>query len=340
MFKDRTVFVIGAGASAELGLPVGTQLAKIISELMRFEFHIGSADKGDEKILGAWRQHFNNENEKLNEHLRAARRISDGILLAQSIDRFLDIHAEDEEAIFCGKTAIVRSILEAEKSCSLYYSGDSNPRMIDFTRLNDAWLTPFFAQLIDRRQKSDLDNLFNGITIICFNYDRCIEHYLIHALQRAYAIPQDQAASIVSNLEIYHPYGTVGNLNSSQNGDAVEFGGELYGSQLIGAANSIRTFTEQVEDEKTLAKLKQAIMNAQSIVFLGFAYHLQNMEILKPAHRGNVQNIFGTALGISDHGAKETETRLKSLTALRSNMIEVNNSLKCKPFLEHYQLSL
>jgi len=339
LFKDKTVFVVGAGASAELGLPVGSQLAERISDLMRFEFDSIRPVKADTLILNAFQRYFSNTTD-LNRHFEAARRISDGILLAQSIDRFLNLHSDDEEAILCGKTAIVRAILEAEENSSIYYSADSNSRMIDFTRLNDAWLTPFFAQLIDGRQKSDIDNLFDGVTIISFNYDRCIEHYLIHALQKVYAISQDNAVSLVSKLEIYHPYGTVGDLYSSSNNGTTIFGGKLHGELLINAAKGIRTFTEQIEEEDTLSQIKRSIMLAKSIVFLGFAYHRQNIELLRPERQGNVQTIIGTAFGISEHGAKETARRLGSLTGNKSTMIEINNKLLCKPFLDYYQLSL
>jgi len=95
MFRRDTVFIVGAGASSEVGLPVGSKLATLISDLMRFEFDFGQMTKGDGEIFAAWDRHFL-DNDKLNEHMRAARRLSDGIFLVKSIDDFLHIHEHDE----------------------------------------------------------------------------------------------------------------------------------------------------------------------------------------------------------------------------------------------------
>ncbi len=80
MFRRDTVFIVGAGASSEVGLPVGSELATRISDLMRFEIEFGQMTKGDDEIFAAWAGHFQ-DIDKLNEHMLAARRISDGIFL-------------------------------------------------------------------------------------------------------------------------------------------------------------------------------------------------------------------------------------------------------------------
>lgn len=342
MYKDKTVFVVGAGASAELDLPVGSILAERISKLMRFEFDNlwGKPQVADEIILRAWQVHFENVPQRLNKHLEAARRISDGVLLAQSIDNFLDIHAEDKEAIFCGKSAIARAIIEAERKSKLYYDKSSNPRMIDFSKVTSTWLTPFFSKLIYGRKKSDVENIFDGITIICFNYDRCIEYYLLHSLQQAYAINPNEAAALLSKLKIYHPYGTVGSLPALGATKSIDYGDEIRGNQLIGAAEGIQTYTEQIEDEESLAEMKQAVMLARSLVFLGFAYHQQNMELLTPDRPSHVKQIFGTAYQMSNHGVSEIRNRLTAFASDNSVAIEIKNDLKCAALLDHYQISL
>ncbi|MBT5868651.1 MAG: hypothetical protein HOH38_07430 [Nitrospinaceae bacterium] len=341
MFKEKTVFVVGAGASSEYGLPVGIELANTIASLMRFEFDFGQLQEGDRKILNVLKHKFNNQNEPVNSHLQAARRISEGVTQTDSIDQYLYIHGDDEEAIFCGKAAVVRAILEAEKESNLYYDLTAHPQMIDFENLNNHWLKPFFTQLIAGRQKAHLNEIFRGITIICFNYDRCIEHYLIHALQKAYFIPPSEAAKLVSLLEIFYPYGKVGELKTDLNPNGVPFGADLNVDKFIQTVQGIRTYTEQVEDENSLVRIKRSITNANAIVFLGFAYHPQNMEILKPDNiKELTTNIFGTAYGISDHGTKEVANLTKTLTIGNIANIEINNKLKCEPFLKHFQLSL
>jgi hypothetical protein len=50
---------------------------------------------------------------------KAAWLIRDGIILANSIDDFLDVHQHDEEVVRYGKAAIVKCILEAERSSKI-----------------------------------------------------------------------------------------------------------------------------------------------------------------------------------------------------------------------------
>jgi hypothetical protein len=343
LFKEDTVFVVGAGASAEYGLPVGTDLAITIARLMRFEINCGHVQNGDPYIHRVFQYKSDRDPNIITEYQDTARRISEGITHAGSIDEYLDKHGNDEMAVFCGKAAIVKAILEAEKKSNLYYE-HSDPRMINFNKLKDHWMKPFFKQLTDRRRKSDLDQIFSGITIICFNYDRCIEHYLIHALQKLYSITPQEAARLVGFLEIYYPYGKVGKLKTvSGQSSGVAFGAELGLNEFIQTVQGIRTYTEQVEDEGSLTRIKLAITNAKAIVFLGFAYHSQNMELLGSAFdkRGQVNAIFGTAFKMSDHNAIEAGRLAKRLAAEGyPSTLEINNKLQCNTFLEHYQMSL
>jgi hypothetical protein len=342
LFKKDTVFVMGAGASAEFGLPVGIDLADTIARLMRFEINCGLVKNGDPFILNVLNNKSNCDNKAIKEHRDAARRISEGITHAGSIDQYLDMHGNDEMAVFCGKAAIVKAILEAEKESGLYYDSTQHPRMINFNKLQDHWMKPFFKQLTDRRRKSDLDQIFSGITIICFNYDRCIEHYLIHALQELYAISANEAAKLVELLEIYYPYGKVGKLKTELGQPGVAFGADLGINEFIQAVQGIRTYTEQVEDEGSLTRIKRAITNAKAIVFLGFAYHSQNMELLgsAPGQRGEANAIFGTAFGMSDHNAKVASDLAQKLTRGYTPMIEIDSNLKCGQLLKDYQMSL
>lgn len=69
--------------------------------------------------------------------------------------------------------------------------------------------------LFDGVRNSDVDNVGSNITIICFNYDRCIEMYLEHAIVNAFRdVPADRARQIVARINIIHPYGSLGNLKS------------------------------------------------------------------------------------------------------------------------------
>jgi hypothetical protein len=99
MFKRRTLFVVGAGASQEAGFPVGTKLAERIGEGLKI---IGdtmerTARFTDQELFSEVRRSLGQDPERrLNKYVEAAQIISQGITLANSIDDFLNIHGKNE----------------------------------------------------------------------------------------------------------------------------------------------------------------------------------------------------------------------------------------------------
>lgn len=339
MFRRNTVFIVGAGASSEVGLPVGSELATRISDLMRFEFDLGRMTKGDGEIYAAWNRHFP-DGDKLDEHLRAARRISDGIFLVKSIDNFLHIHEHDECLKFCGKTAIVRSILEAERTSKLFIDQADRSQTINIQDIDNTWYVEFAKMLTVGRRKEDLGDLFDEISIVCFNYDRCIQHFLIHALVLLYSIRQEEAEAVVSSLEIYHPYGTVGELQTNLNPQGTPFGDRVDGETLLRLSNGIRTFNEQVDDAETLNALKSNIADAETLVFLGFGYHEQNMELLQPAEKGRIQRAFGTARNISEFDCIQVRNKISNLGKREFQIMQIDKKLMCINLFQEFQMNL
>ena len=109
MFRRHTLFVVGAGASAELGLPVGSGLARQITEKMdiRFERGYEAIGSGDHRLYDQLvRLKGSNQ-----EWFGAATRIRNGLPFAQSIDDFLDQRRSDELINLYGKAAICQAIL-------------------------------------------------------------------------------------------------------------------------------------------------------------------------------------------------------------------------------------
>ena len=61
--------------------------------------------------------------------------------------------------------------------------------------------------------KENVSQIFDNVSFIVFNYDRCIEHFLLFVLQNAYGISDREAGKIlVEKLRIIHPYGVVGDI--------------------------------------------------------------------------------------------------------------------------------
>jgi hypothetical protein len=122
MFKPNTVFVVGAGASSEFGLPLGAGLtARIVSNLTvegaRGGWESHYRDRRAEQLL---RYRFKDNAEALNEAFNTGALITKGILHAQSIDAFIDMHADKPAVATLGKLQIALEILRAGKASDLF----------------------------------------------------------------------------------------------------------------------------------------------------------------------------------------------------------------------------
>jgi hypothetical protein len=298
MLPSKTVFVVGAGTSKEVGLPIGSELKGIIAKHLDFRFEMGykPVGTGDEEIFHALRGKFPTN---ANPHFDACAQICNGIPLATSIDDFIDAHRHDPLIAHCGKLAIARSILEAEANCKLHFSPGNIYNTIDFSRIENTWYTGFFQLLSQQVTKNNLQDIFKNITLINFNYDRCIEHFLVHSIAAYYQVPHKSANSIVSSLPMFRPYGSVGSY-FEESSTRLEFGSKHLPSfdSIVG---SLRTFTEQVDDKVQSKKIHSAINSAKTLVFLGSAFHPNNMALLGRVTDDQSQRvIYATRKGISN----------------------------------------
>lgn len=343
MLKSKTVFVLGAGASREVNLPVGGALRRIIYDKLDYRTDdLGHRDAkyGDTKLFD-WirRQH----GDKANNYFNACGRIRAGILTSASIDDFLDVHRDDGEMVECGKLAIAQAVLEAEKSSLLSYDTGNIYNTLDFSRLENTWYMGFFRLLHQGLSKANRQDIFKNSTVIAFNYDRCIEHFLAHALAAHYQIPRDEARGLAQQLPVYHPFGSVGELGSTP--DQVPFGlTEIREVRQI--TKSIKTYTEQITDELSLGKIRAAVRDASVVVFLGNAFHANNMTLITPLEPTPVRKrIFFTRLGVSDADLAVVKDMLIRLSGNTQKYVPSPNTDyyytgHCQKLFEEFQMSL
>jgi regulator of RNase E activity RraB len=343
----NTVFVIGAGASKEANLPTGYELKSKISQLLDIRFPNGyQQTSGDYVITTALRRLVQNPEGRsgdINPYLHEAWHIRDALPQAISIDNFIDAHRDNDKIALCGKLAIVRSILDAEKDSLLYFEKSRVDSNINFSRLEKTWYIPFFQLLTENCQKTELTERFKSITLIVFNYDRCIEHFIYYALQNYYRISGTDAAELVKNINIYHPYGDVGTLPWIDQSGAMEFGMEPNTNQLLELAQKIKTFTEGTDPNVSkIIEIRKRMGVADRVVFLGFAFHKLNMQLITPEllHDTNNSEVkcFATVSGISFNDREVIDEQIKELYR---GFIKVNmaNSY-CGDFFSEYWRSL
>jgi len=332
MFKRNTLFVVGAGASYEFGLPTGKTLTSIIKEKMdiRFEGYNKNIGAGDIDLYSNLTRQMQ---VNAKEFQQAGWLIRDGIGLAQSIDDFLDIHRMDQLVNHYGKAVIVKSILEAERKSSLYFSGPVKEDYFDPIKSANTWIGKFLSMLSRNVPKEVIHTLFDKVSFIVFNYDRCIEHFLLHALQKLYAISEKNASDIVQTLRIIHPYGDIG---------IAPFGAAR--ADYARLAGGISTYTEQITDADMVTTLQNEMDRAEAVVFLGFAYHDQNMKLIEPAGPMTSKPIFGTTFGMSAPDVEVTVRQLSSWFLEKdfkyTEKLIRTQPLTCADFFDHFAKSL
>lgn len=346
MFNNRTLLVVGAGASNECNLPTGLELRTQIARLLDIRFPNGYEMKsGDALICDALRLFVQNQGSRdINPYLHAGWQIRDAMPQAISIDNFIDSHQSDKRLELCGKLGIVRSILEAEARSSLYVDRRTATRHPNYSNLGDTWYAAFMQLLTQNCRIEQLPERLAKITFVIFNYDRCVEHFLFHGIQNYYGIDEAAAADALKSLSIFHPYGSVGPLPWQRFGSGVEFGGDPSTGQLLELAGGIKTFTEGTDPTASdIRAIREHFREATVLLFLGFAFHRMNLALLKPdAPHPSPTDVryFGTAAGMSNSDCELVREDLVGLASARPDLIALRNDLKCGAFFREYWRSL
>jgi len=287
----------------------------------------------------------------LKSYILAAQRIREGVIFSRSIDSFIDAHGDDKKIQLLGKLAIAKTILEREQHSALH-RGLPEVGFQDIPKINKSWFVILARGLNDGVRKSEIERVFEKVSFVVFNYDRCVEHFLYNALQGHYGVDQPTAQLLMRNLTILHPYGTIAELPWQARG-GIPFGFPANRQSLLMMAGRIKTYTEQLESEKTLSAIKQEIEDAEALVFLGFSYHELNLNVLDPGKECAAKNIFGSAVGISESNVDEIKEQIRRL--IRTNLTEnrmrggietieerlhIRSDLRCAGLLEEYSQKL
>lgn len=318
---------------------MGAELKGTIANKLDIQHQDGySLSKGDTRIVSAVLHLLQKEQRQdPNPHFNAGRAIAGAMGQAISIDNYLHAHATDSVVVQMGKLGIASSILEAEARSLLAIKPDRR-EPFSFSGTVDTWYNVFFQMLTEGVQRDDLGGIFSNVSFITFNYDRCIEHYLVHALSNYYRLPDSEAEELVRMLCIEHPYGQVGRLPWQIPHGSVSFGKSFHAQELPVIAEQIRTFTERVENDAMLARMHRLLIEAEVVVYLGFSYGDMNMELLSLDERGVQRSVFGTSFGLSAPNKTAIERDIVNSMGPERAVVESLElaDLKCADFLSAY----
>lgn len=324
-----------------MDLPIGKGLRADIASLLAFQFtDFNELRRGNRAIADVIQRRFASESRELFD---AASRICKGVGLVESIDDYINTHASDSFVSIVGKLAIARAILDSEKKSKLYFKRKNVNDTINFVGLDRTWYPGFYSFLQTGIQKSGLGAIFENVSVVCFNYDRCIEHYLVHALDATYHIGIEKSRELVEQLPILRPYGTVGEYfgDSSR---IVEFGRDSF-PDVSDLLKNLRTYTERIDDEEGLAAIRKIVSDAEVLVFLGCAFHENNMKILSEDIPSKVKAVYFTRRGISAQDMSIVKKRLSRVSEIKrvpqqSDPTNLFPADSCYELFDSYRMSL
>lgn len=247
MIQKRTVFVLGAGASADFQFPLGRGLLmKVVTGITREEANVYH-------VLGACGfagDHMKHFADKLAKSMQP------------SVDAFLENRPEFLEV---GKAAIAAALIPYEAESNL-----ARPQQ------GPHWYEYLFTRLGPTRAEFEQSQL----SVITFNYDRSFEHFLFIAARASFGLSDDACKAFVQHVPMVRVYGQLGVLDYvSPNGR--RYYPDLNPKMILKCAKEIKILHEGQSDSPQFAQARDLLEKAERVCFLGFGYHKSNMERLQ-----------------------------------------------------------
>jgi hypothetical protein len=242
MIADETVLILGAGASADYGYPVGRDLILSICDAL-----------SQERTLYQLLYNCNFSMELIKRFGTDLRESN-----LPSIDAFLEHRGVEFEKI--GKAAIAGTLIPNEIRANLSRIG---------------WYEYLHSQIIGRIE----DFQRNKLTVVTFNYDRSFEAALFFALQKAYNLTDTATADYVKAIPVIHVYGQLGELPFLSD-KGRPYHPEVNAHVIEHSIQSIKIVHEGKEDTPEFQLAQEKISRAKVVYCLGFGYHPENVKRL------------------------------------------------------------
>ncbi|MEO1047674.1 MAG: hypothetical protein AAFW59_05030 [Pseudomonadota bacterium] len=318
MIRTETTLVIGAGANCEIEMPDGAELLTRIAAGFDFD-RLGSQVQTRDMVALA--EIFEANAERLGTTyealLEAGKTIKQASRVTTSIDAVLEQYGSDNaNVIAVGKIALAYYTLQAESKSTLAVE----PRDAGDLPLRgtENWLFQLGQLITKGVPRAQAEQCFDKLSLVCFNYDRAIEHYMPWVLTMAFGMPMDEARELVStHLRIVHPYGSPGSLPWNPGaGQTCEWGDETP-EDWLAVAKGIYTASERTRDKRFSSFLMAEIASGRRLGFLGFGFDPMNTSMLFDRVLDHDPDVMVALTGIGDGTKKAVHYLLKRNTGVR-----------------------
>jgi hypothetical protein len=148
----------------------------------------------------------------------------------------------------------------------------------------------------------------------------------------------NEAAEVMESLVVLRPYGSLGPLFAGD-GPTTSFAPSLDLTEKL--SKRIRVYTEDAAADHDIDRIREVMMDSRQIVFLGFGFHKQNMELLTVSERRGEQKIYATTFSEPEPARATIRDRLVASTkAMSANIETTETTVDCKEFFRQYAMLL
>ncbi|WP_062342862.1 SIR2 family protein [Novosphingobium sp. CCH12-A3] len=320
MLRTRTTLIVGAGASAELQFPTNAELlARIIQGYDFKRTNSETSTRDGQLLLRNIYKLAEKLNKKVEDVAAAAERLRNACRLGRSIDTVLEQYDHDPLVVACGKLAITFFMGQAESRSNLKDIPRVEGELPLQGKIAEYWIYQLGQLITSGVPRSKIGQTLEQLTIINFNYDRSVEHFLPYALVMAYGIELKEAQQVVAEkLDIVHPHGSVGRL-PWQKGEApqAEWGVEQPWN-IHAIAAQLKSLNERSADRNALRDIRLSVASAKRLVFLGFGFQPQNVDLLFENTLSHNPEVLISTYGMSSGNAATVAQMIRRLAGLES----------------------
>lgn len=336
MIRTDTTLIIGAGANREIEMPDGPDLLAKIAGGFEFERLDSEVKSRDLISLNHLFQQIAGEvGLSYEELVRGASAIRDATLVTDNIDAILEQYGDDDAVVTAGKLAIVYYTLQAESKSTLA----AEPRAAGELPLRgtENWLFQLGQLIVKGVPRAKADECFEKLSIVCFNYDRAIEHYLPWVVQRAFGMSYAESCELVAGrLRIVHPYGVAGRLPWQDEGSKVVGWGEDNPENIVALAKGIYTASQRGQSRQFQSYLRAEMSRGKRLGFLGFGFDPMNVAMLFDELEHDNPDMLVSLVGISDTQQKAILRLIYRLTGITDESLITLENMKAFELLRDY----
>ena len=280
MIRTDTTLIVGAGANREIEMPDGPELLAKIAAGYEFDrLHSEMKSRDLVNLANLFERVSDEIGLTYDELVAGAMAIREATIVSTSIDAILEQYGHDPAVLAAGKLAIVYYTLQAESKSTLAV----DPRAAGELPLRgtENWLYQLGQLIVKGVPRAKAEECFEKLSIVCFNYDRAIEHYLPWVVQRAFGMTYEESCELVAGrLRIVHPYGVAGRLPWQGDEENGATWGQDDPENIVQLSKRIFTASQRAASRQFQSYLRAEMSRGKRLGFLGFGFDPMNVAML------------------------------------------------------------